>query len=97
MTINKTYVNALAQLVNALNFRDIDFEVSYNDFHNGFVVKFKEGWDVAINNLTGGSEIGLFESYGHPDDNGDVTKYMTVDAIMKRFSVSFEDILLHRI
>ena len=46
------------------------------------------GWDVVCHKYSYGGEEGLLESYGMPEDDGDVTGFMTAADIIERLEAA---------
>lgn len=88
--INPIYLDALNALTTELKNRGIYYEVNETT-GNGFVVSFTDDWNVTISDYTNGSKYGLWESFGHPDDNDDITSCIGIERIMKRFSIGFDE------
>lgn len=43
-------------------------------------------WDAVCHNESYGGKEGLLETYGMPEDNGDVTGWLTADDVIKRIA-----------
>lgn len=48
-------------------------------------------WDAVCHNGSYGGKEGLLETYGMPEDNGDVTGWLTAEDVIKRLKVEKEE------
>lgn len=74
-----------ANLLFALEEKKIKYELHRCCQGFGFVFpELPNEPDVAINEGTYGGDEGLFESWHFPDDNGDVTGWLTVEQVIEK-------------